>query len=459
MSRGLAVIAFGGNALVRDADHQSIPDQYVTVTETAAAIVDMIEAGWRVVVTHGNGPQVGYILRRSELALHEVAAVPLDYAVGDTQGAIGYMFSKALHNELLRRDMPRPVVSVVTQTVVNPDDPAFSRPTKPVGGFMDEAVARRYQQELGWTVAAETGRGWRRTVPSPVPEEIVELEVIRELSEAGNVVVACGGGGIPVARDADGQLVGVEAVIDKDRASSLLAAELGADLLVIPTGVERVAIRFGTPEQQWLDVLSPAEAARYAAEGHFGEGSMQPKVEAVLGFLRARPAAAGLITAPPSLAAALDRRSGTWIENAPTGSPTTKDSAMTETTQLAVNGTLMRDLELNSNLTDTGATFARDDETAPCYRLWSIDDRHPAMIRTTGDAGVSVHLEVWDIPLQGLASVLSKEPAGLAVGKVLLADGTVVLGVLGEPFLVEGQREITEFGGWRAYTRSSNGKG
>ncbi len=317
MSGKLAVIAFGGNALVRDADHQSIPDQYTTVADTVPAIIDMIEAGWNVVVTHGNGPQVGYILRRSELALSEIAPVPLDYAVGDTQGAIGYMFTKALGNELARRGLHQPVATVLTQAVVDPDDVAFARPTKPVGGFFDETAARRFERDLGWTVAADGAQGWRRTVPSPMPQEIVELDTIRTLVDAGTLVVACGGGGIPVARHANDQLVGVEAVIDKDRASGLLAAELGADLLVIPTGVEQVAIRFGTPEQQWLGHLIPAVAAQYAAQGHFGEGSMGPKIDAVLDFLRARPTAAGLITAPACIAAALDRRSGTWIENTP----------------------------------------------------------------------------------------------------------------------------------------------
>ena len=330
MSAGVAVVAFGGNALVRDDTHQSICDQYTTVVDTVPAIVDMIESGWNVVVTHGNGPQVGYILRRSELALGEVSPVPLDYAVGDTQGAIGYMFSKALHNELRRRGIPRPVATVVTQTVVDADDQAFTRPTKPVGAFFDEATARRYAQQLGWTVTEDGGRGWRRTVPSPRPQEIVELDTIRTLVDAGTLVIAGGGGGIPVARGADGQLVGIEAVIDKDRASGLLAAELAADLLVIPTGVEQVAIRFGTPEQEWLSHLTPELAAQYAGQGHFGEGSMQPKVEAILEFLRSRPAAAGLITAPACIAAALDRRSGTWIENCAVDAQT----AATETHRL-----------------------------------------------------------------------------------------------------------------------------
>ncbi len=317
MRAGLAVVAFGGNALVRDSDHQSIPDQYATVAATAPAIVDLVAAGWDVVVTHGNGPQVGYILRRSELALSEVSPVPLDYAVGDTQGAIGYMFAKALHNELEARGITKPVSSLITQTVVDPSDPAFERPTKPVGGFLDEATARRYQQELGWTVAPDGDRGWRRTVPSPRPQEIVELPGIQVLLQAGHLVVAAGGGGIPVARQQDGRLVGVEAVIDKDRASALLAVLLGADLLVIPTGVEQVAVAFGTPQQQWLSHLTPAQATAYGDQGQFGEGSMQPKVAAIVDFVTARPEAAGLITSPESIAAALDHRTGTWIDNHP----------------------------------------------------------------------------------------------------------------------------------------------
>lgn len=315
MSGKRAVVAFGGNALVRDRDHQSIPDQYATVVATVPAIVEMISQGWDVVIIHGNGPQVGYILRRSELALSEVSPVPLDYAVADTQGGIGYMFITALNNELAARELGRPVAAVLTQTVVHADDPAFTRPTKPVGSFFDEESAKRFARELGWSVASEGARGWRRVVPSPAPQEIVELPTIRSLLHDGTVVVAAGGGGIPVTRDPSGRLVGLEAVIDKDRAAAVMAAEIDADLLVIPTGVDRVAIGFGTPDEAWLDTLSPAEAAEYAAAGHFGEGSMGPKIEAVLAFLKARPAAAGLITSPEQITAALARRSGTWIEN------------------------------------------------------------------------------------------------------------------------------------------------
>lgn len=310
---GLAVVALGGNALVRDDAHESIPDQYDTVVAVAPHLVDLVEAGWKLVVTHGNGPQVGFILRRSELAIDEVAPVPIDYAVGDTQGAIGYMFLKALGNELHRRGNPTPVVAIVTQTVVAADDPAFQHPSKPVGSFMDEATAHRRAETFGWTITEDAGRGWRRTLPSPRPLDIVELAVIRSLTDQGTVVIAAGGGGVPVVRDSSGALVGREAVVDKDLASALLAARLGADLLIIPTGVERVAVNFGTPEQRWLDHLTVDEAAALAERGEFGEGSMRPKVEALVGFLRQRPGAAGVITTPDRLSDALQRRTGTWI--------------------------------------------------------------------------------------------------------------------------------------------------
>lgn len=252
MSR-IAVVAFGGNALVTDAAHDSIPQQYETVCRTVPHLVDLLERGWRLVVSHGNGPQVGFILRRSEISEEEVDPVPVDYAVADTQGAIGYMFVKALDNELRRRGFRIPVVAVVTQTLVDLDDPAVGHPTKTIGSFLTEARARALAESRGWTIEEDAGRGWRRTVASPRPRRIVETEVIRSLLASGAVVIASGGGGIPVALQPDGRLVGVEAVVDKDLASGLLARELGADMLLIPTAVPRVAIRFGTPEQRWLD--------------------------------------------------------------------------------------------------------------------------------------------------------------------------------------------------------------
>ncbi|RFU45322.1 carbamate kinase [Paraburkholderia sp. DHOC27] len=317
MRKPLAIVAVGGNALIQDDLHNSIPDQYGAVAESVRHIADMIEAGWDLVVTHGNGPQVGFILRRSEIAAQEVSPVPLDYAVGDTQGAIGYMFQKAMGNELRRRGIDRPVVALVTQTRVSADDPAFSHPAKPVGAFFDEATARQRQKELGWTLMEDAGRGWRRTVPSPEPLEIVEHAVIAQLLAQGCVVIACGGGGIPVVRDQDRRLSGVEAVIDKDLASALLAEQLDADLLLIPTGVEKVAVNFGTPQQRWLDQLNVAQARDLIAEGQFGAGSMQPKVEAILRFVSQKhskgKAASGLITSPPAIREALKHKTGTWI--------------------------------------------------------------------------------------------------------------------------------------------------
>ncbi|GBU12364.1 carbamate kinase [Enterobacterales bacterium] len=319
MSKPLAVVAVGGNALIVNEQKNSIPDQYQAVIASVRPVVDMIEAGWDVVLTHGNGPQVGFILRRSELAASEVAPVPLDYAVGDTQGAIGYMFQKALLNELQRRKISRPVVAIVTQTQVSAEDPAFQHPIKPVGAFMDEATARQRQQDLGWSIAEDAGRGWRRTVPSPLPLDILERDTISALLAQGCIVIACGGGGIPVVRNAHQQLEGVEAVIDKDLASALLAEQLGADLLLIPTGVEQVAVNFGTPQQQWLSQLTVAQAETFIHEGQFGAGSMQPKVEAIVKFInnsqRLGKSAKGLITTPDAIKAALNHQTGTWISH------------------------------------------------------------------------------------------------------------------------------------------------
>lgn len=305
-----AVVAVGGNALIRDEQHRSIPHQYETARETVRYVVDLIGAGWRVVLTHGSGPQMGFVLRRSELALHEVSPVPMDYAGADLQGALGYMFVKALRNELRLRALPREAVAVVTQVRVDQDDPAFRDPTKPIGSPMDEASARRHAAEFGWQVREEPGRGWRRVVPSPAPQEIVDLGVIAHLVDAGYVVVACGGGGIPVVRDRAGELTGVEAVIDKDLASSLLARALRAGRLAVVTGVERVALDFGTPAQRWVGQMKLAEAKELYAAGQFDRGSMGPKIRAVIEFLEGGGAQA-VITDAPHLAAAFAGQAGT----------------------------------------------------------------------------------------------------------------------------------------------------
>lgn len=308
----LAVLAIGGNALVRDREHESISDQYEMVTRIAVDIAGMIEAGWNVVVTHGNGPQVGFILRRSEISINEVPPVPMDYAGADIQGAVGWMFVRALRNEFGRRHMPRQAVAVVTQTVVDRGDPAFADPSKPIGSHMDEAKAKRLAKKYNWTVREDAGRGWRRVVPSPKPQSIVETEVIRHLTAAGYVVVACGGGGIPVIEDAAGDLQGVEAVIDKDFASSLLARSLGAEALVLPTGVEKVALDFNKPSQRWVDRMTLQEARRHYAEDQFDKGSMGPKVAALIDFIGGG-GSLGLITNAPNLTRALRGETGTRV--------------------------------------------------------------------------------------------------------------------------------------------------
>ena len=310
----IAVVAVGGNALIRDDQHTALNDQYDAVCATSTHIVDMVLDGWNVVVTHGNGPQVGFILRRSEIADGQVPTVPIRYAVGDTQGAIGFMFQNALGNELAKRGIDKRVVTLVTQTLVDRNDPAFARPDKPIGSFMKEELARQFERELGWSVMPDSNRGWRRCVPSPQPQRIVEAPIIAGLARQGVLVIACGGGGIAVEKTTHGQLQGVEAVVDKDRASALLAIEMDADLLMIPTGVERVAIRFGKPDQQWLDRIGIEQAKRYASDGEFGEGSMRPKIEALLTFVARRRKGRGVITNPESMARALRGETGTWIE-------------------------------------------------------------------------------------------------------------------------------------------------
>jgi carbamate kinase len=266
------------------------------------------------VITHGNGPQVGFILRRNELAMAEVHTTPIDLIVADTQGAIGYMLQQTLHNEFYQRRIPLRCVTIITQVRVAPDDPAFRNPAKPIGGFLDEAAARRFEAD-GWQVVEDAGRGWRRVIASPEPVEIVEQAAIAEAVAAGWVVIAVGGGGIPVVENDKGELRGVAAVIDKDLASSLLATRIGADLFLISTGVEKVALNFGKPDQTNLDRMTVGEAQRYLAEGHFAAGSMKPKIEAAIRFLQrsANPDAYALITNPENLAAALAGKTGTRI--------------------------------------------------------------------------------------------------------------------------------------------------
>ncbi|MBI1800049.1 MAG: carbamate kinase [Chloroflexi bacterium] len=307
-----AVVAIGGNSLISDPRHQTVPDQFAATRETAKHLAEMVEAGWNIVITHGNGPQVGFILLRSDLAAAVLHPVPLDSCGADTQGAIGYMIQQCMQNEFRQRVIPRQAVTVVTQVLVDRNDPAFARPSKPIGSFYDEATARGHMQTRGWTMVEDAGRGWRRVVPSPLPQEIIEVDVIRPLIRDGHVVIAVGGGGIPVVRDESGQLRGVEAVIDKDYASSLLATSIKADLLLISTAVEQVAIHYKKPDQKSLARLSLGEAKQYLAEGHFPSGSMGPKIQAAIAFVESGGPEA-LITNPQNITRALRGETGTRI--------------------------------------------------------------------------------------------------------------------------------------------------
>ena len=306
----LAVVAVGGNALIRQKGKESLQDQYEAARLTMPHIVDMVQNGWRVIVTHGNGPQVGFILRRSELAAHEVPTIPLYYGGSNTQGTLGFMFQTALLNEFRRRGMPDQATTVVTQTLVDKNDPAFLHPSKPIGSFMDEQTARKRRDENGWIVMEDSGRGWRRVVASPQPVRILQEDAIMSLVNAGFTVVGVGGGGVPVIENEQGEIEGVEAVIDKDLASALFATSIHADLFLISTEVEKVAINFNKPDVKWLDSLTVQEAKNYIAEGQFGKGSMEPKVNAILDYLECGGKKA-LITNPENMLRALRGETGT----------------------------------------------------------------------------------------------------------------------------------------------------
>lgn len=315
MHEKVAVIAIGGNSLISDKDHQSLPDQYKAVEDTCVHIADMIEAGWTVAIGHGNGPQVGFVLRRSEIAakvegLHEV---PLDFCGADTQGATGYALQQALHNEFLKRGIHKAAATIITQTEVDANDPAFQNPSKPIGGFMTAEEAKVKQETEGWDVVEDAKRGYRRVVPSPLPMRVVEEPAIKQLVDAGISVITVGGGGIPVVADETGKLKGIAAVIDKDFASSLLATSLEAELLIISTAVEKVALNFGTPEQKSLDCITLTEAKQYLQEGkHFAKGSMAPKIQACIWFLE-RGGKKAIITNPDNISRALAGETGTTI--------------------------------------------------------------------------------------------------------------------------------------------------
>lgn len=312
MDSKLIVIAIGGNSLIEDKNHVTVDAQYQAAEKTAHHIAKLIKAGHRVVIAHGNGPQVGYILLRAEYASKILHSVPLDSCVADTQGAIGYQLQKALGNELHKIGIDKNVVTVVTQVEVDPADPSFSNPTKPIGSFMSEADAKYHAEHSGWSVVEDSGRGWRRVVASPKPLSIIEIDSVRILLDAGCTVIAAGGGGIPVVRNKDGGFEGREAVVDKDLAAAILAKKLNADAFVISTAVEKVCIDFGKATEKALDELTVEKAMEYAADGQFPPGSMLPKIQAVVDYVRTI-GGVGIITDPEHLSDAIDGCGGTRI--------------------------------------------------------------------------------------------------------------------------------------------------
>ena len=308
------VVALGGNAL-----GNNLPEQMAAVKETAKAIADLIEGGNEVIVAHGNGPQVGMIqaamteLTRSDP--EKYIPCPLSVCVAMSQGYIGYDLQNALREELLDRGINKGVATVLTQVEVDPEDPAFKNPTKPIGSFMTKEEADKMVAERGYQVVEDAGRGYRRVVASPKPKSVVELDTIRALVDSDHIVVACGGGGIPVFKTEGHHLKGAAAVIDKDFASEVLAEQLDADYLIILPAVEKAAINFGKPEQKWLDTISVAEAEQYCAEGHFAPGSMLPKVQAAMRFAESKPGRRALITLLEKARDGIDGKTGTVVVN------------------------------------------------------------------------------------------------------------------------------------------------
>ncbi|HIH95899.1 MAG TPA: carbamate kinase [Thermoplasmata archaeon] len=311
MNEKIMVLAIGGNSLIKDKSHQSVPDQFKTTRKTCEKIREVVERGWKITLTHGNGPQVGFILLRSELASSVLHPVPLDSCGADTQGAIGYMLQQGLYNSFKKAGLKREAVTVVTQAIVDKHDPAFGNPTKPIGPFYTKEQARKLREERRWEIVEDAGRGWRRIVPSPKPISIVESTVIKNLLDLGYIVISTGGGGIPVIEE-NGMLKGVEAVIDKDFGSSLLAQSIGARVFLISTSIDRVYLDFGRSTQRAIDRMDVKQAEKYLKEGHFREGSMKPKIRAGIEFLN-NGGQEVIITSPDKILSALDEKAGTRI--------------------------------------------------------------------------------------------------------------------------------------------------
>ncbi len=287
MSRKIALLAIGGNALLKEDERGLQEEQLENARDCAEMLARVVAQGYSLCVVHGNGPQVGNLLIQQESASNQIPPYNLDIAVSMTQGSMGYMLERMLMNRLHYEKLDAPVTTILTEVVVDKSDPGFENPTKPIGPFYPEFRALELMRQKRWKMKEDSGRGWRKVVPSPNPIEIVQLGGIKTLLESGHCVIAGGGGGIPVIRDASGLLVGVEAVIDKDRLSALLAANLGAELYIILTGVPKVALDFGKPTQRWVDRMSAAEAKAHLADGQFPAGSMGPKIESALSFIEA----------------------------------------------------------------------------------------------------------------------------------------------------------------------------
>ncbi|MGQ9616445.1 MAG: carbamate kinase [Spirochaetota bacterium] len=309
-NKPIAIVAMGGHAFMLHGEKGTIEDHQKNASEISSQLMHLVDRNYNLVITHGNGPQVGNLLLMTELTAEQVPPMPLDVLVAQTEGSLGYIMQQAILNQLAKTRRSQRVVTVVTQVLVNRDDPAFLKPSKPIGPFLSKDEAERRRDELGWNIIEDSGRGWRRVVPSPVPQEVVQHRIILDSVTAGHIVIACGGGGIPVIKKQDGAFEGVEAVIDKDLTSSVLASQIKADLLVILTEVPNVYLYYGTPKQRPLGAVTISEMESYEREGHFAEGSMGPKVHAILSFL-SKGGKRGLITSPEKLGEALEGRAGT----------------------------------------------------------------------------------------------------------------------------------------------------
>jgi carbamate kinase len=311
-SHQLAVVAFGGNALLRVEDRGTQEEQIARAKQAARWLAEIVRHGYKLIVVHGNGPQVGNILVQAEEASTKIPPQSLDVCVAQTEGSIGFMLQQAIRNRLESIGVPGEVATILTEVEVDANDSAFKRPTKPIGPFFTRYRAEALERDLGWTMREDAGRGWRHVVPSPRPLRILNVDTIATMLEKAAVVIAAGGGGIPVVRGRDGQWRGIEAVIDKDYASARLAADLDADLFIILTGVPKIALDFGKPTQRFVDQMTVAEAEKYMAEGHFPAGSMGPKVDSAMQFVRAAKKQV-LITDVEVLREALAGKDGTII--------------------------------------------------------------------------------------------------------------------------------------------------